>query len=100
VFAFSYTILIQNLSPHTAQLVERSWLIYSAGRKFADVVGPGVVGKTPILKSGQSFEYSSSAVIDAPVGTMEGRYTFLADDGARFDVEIPRFDLLYPVVIH
>lgn len=100
VFAFSYTIYMENLSTETVQLLERCWLIQSGGKRFAEVVGPGVVGKKPVLNPGESFEYTSSAVIDDPSGAMEGTYTFRREDGSTFSVAIPRFDLLYPLIIH
>ena len=61
---------------------------------------PGVVGKQPRLEPGQSFTYTSGAVIHDPYGAMQGTYTFRSDHGAYFEVGIPRFDLLYPVIIH
>jgi len=105
VFAFAYTVILENLGSVTVQLLDRHWVIRSAGAQIAEVVGPGVVGQQPILKSGERFEYTSSAVIHDPIGTMEGSYSFMLLDGAgseskRFEVKIPRFNLLYPVIIH
>ncbi len=99
-YAFSYTVTIENLSDKTAQLLERHWVVLSAERQFAEVVGPGVIGEQPVLKPGESFTYSSGAVIEDPYGSMHGSYTFRAEDGEFFEVEIPRFELLFPVVIH
>ena len=99
-YAFSYTITIENLSDKTAQLLERHWKVYSAERRLTEVVGPGVVGKQPVLEPGHSFTYTSGAVINDPYGAMEGAYTFRAEDGEFFEVTIPRFDFLYPVMIH
>lgn len=100
VFAFSYTIKIENQSSEPVQLLERHWIIISAGKHFAEVVGPGVVGLQPVLQAGEAFEYSSSAVIEDPIGSMHGSYTFRTNGGRYFPVEIPKFDLFYPVVIH
>ncbi|MBX7138554.1 MAG: Co2+/Mg2+ efflux protein ApaG [Oligoflexia bacterium] len=99
-FAFSYTIRIENLGEETAQLLERHWIIRSNGQQIAEVVGPGVVGEQPVLEPGAMFEYSSGAVIQDPLGSMEGSYTFRAASGRFFQVAIPRFELLYPIVIH
>lgn len=66
---------------------ERHWIITSAGKHFAEVVGPGVVGQQPTIGAGESFEYSSSAVIEDPIGTMQGSYTFRAQDGKFLTVE-------------
>jgi ApaG protein len=100
VFAFAYAVRIENLGTETVQLLERHWIINSNGEHFAEVVGPGVVGEQPTLKNGGVFEYSSSAVIQHPVGSMHGSYTFRSANGDFFQVSIPKFDLFYPVMIH
>lgn len=100
VFSFSYTVRIENLSAETVQLLERHWIIMSNGVRIAEVVGPGVVGVQPILAPGERYQYTSSAVIQDPVGSMEGSYTFKSLTGKFFEVKIPTFDLVYPVVIH
>ncbi len=100
VYAFAYTMRIENIGGETVQLLERHWLINSAGVQIAEVVGPGVVGEQPVLGPGDAFEYTSSAVIHDPIGSMEGTYTFKASTGQFFDVSIPRFDLVYPTILH
>lgn len=108
IFAFAYTVLIENLDSEPCQLLERHWVIHSGGTRMAEVVGPGVVGELPVLRRGQSFEYTSSAVINDPVGAMEGEYLFQPIDidreidgpGKVFKVAIPRFDLIYPITYH
>lgn len=100
VFAFAYTVTIENLGSEAVQLLERHWIIHSGLQQFAEVVGPGVVGEQPILDAGHSFQYTSSAVIEDPTGSMRGTYTFRSEDGKFFDAEIPQFDLYYPEVIH
>lgn len=100
VFAFSYTIRIENLGPDTVQLLERHWIIMSGDYQLAEVVGPGVVGEQPVLAAGETFEYTSGAVIHDPLGSMHGSYTFRSIAGRFFDVTIPKFDLFYPMVVH
>ncbi len=95
VFAFAYTVRIENLSEQTVQLLERHWEIESADEKIGDVVGPGVIGMQPILEPGQHFEYTSSTVINDPVGAMKGSYIFSRKEGGFFTVQIPRFSLVY-----
>lgn len=100
VYAFSYSITVENLSDKTVQLLERHWVIMSAGVQIAEVVGPGVVGAQPVLEPGHIFEYTSGAVINDPIGSMHGSYTFKDEKGGYFQVLIPKFDLLYPIMLH
>ncbi len=100
IFVFTYTVIIRNNSKESVQLLERHWVVKSAGRQVAEIVGPGVVGIEPFLESGAAFEYSSTVAIHDQFGSMEGSYTFRSQGGEFFEVVIPRFDLLYPLVIH
>lgn len=100
IFAFTYTIIIENISPIEVQLLERHWRISSGGFHLAELVGPGVLGEQPVIQAGEAFEYTSSTVIQDPEGRMEGSYTFRTSIGQYIEVPIPAFDLLYPVVIH
>lgn len=100
VYAFAYTVTIENVGAGRCQLIERRWHIYSAGEKIGEVVGPGVVGETPRLELGESFTYTSSAVIHDPVGEMHGSYIFRLGDGGYFEAEIPRFDLCFNEMLH
>jgi ApaG protein len=95
-FAFAYTITIENHSDDTVQLLERHWLIDSADQQIGEVQGEGVVGLQPTLRPGESFEYTSSAVIKDPIGAMKGTYIFKRSSGGSFTVQIPRFRLTYP----
>lgn len=99
-FAFSYTITIRNEGSVPAQLVSRHWVITHGNGKVEEVRGPGVVGEQPHLDPGQAFEYTSGAIIETPVGTMQGSYHMLADDGTAFDAQIPRFTLSIPRTLH
>jgi len=92
-FVFAYHIKITNNSSSLSKLLERHWKISHGGRFVESVDGTGVVGETPLLSPGESFEYTSGAVLETPFGTMEGHYTFEDMQGRRFDVPIPPFIL-------
>ena len=93
LFSFAYTITITNSGEVPAQLISRHWIIANAAGEMEEVKGLGVVGHQPLLKPGESFEYTSGCRLRTPSGTMQGSYFCVAEDGARFDVEIPPFVL-------
>jgi ApaG protein len=93
VYSFAYTITVTNVGEVTAQLISRHWLIANARGQVEEVKGLGVVGHQPLLKPGESFQYSSGCRLGTPTGTMQGSYFCVAEDGERFDVEIPPFVL-------
>jgi ApaG protein len=93
VYTFAYTITITNTGEVTAQLISRHWLITDAAGLTEEVKGLGVVGHQPLLKPGESFEYSSGCRLRTASGEMHGSYFFVAEDGERFDVAIPPFQL-------
>jgi ApaG protein len=99
-FVFGYTIEIRNTGTIAAQLLSRHWVITDADGDVHEVKGDGVVGEQPILKPGEAFEYQSGSQLSTEVGTMQGTYTMLAEDGTRFDAPIPRFTLSTPRVLH
>ena len=99
-FVFSYTITIRNQGVTPARLLTRHWIITDANGKVQEVRGDGVVGEQPYLKPGQGFRYSSGAVIETPVGAMQGSYQMVADDGEQFDAPIPPFRLAIPGVLN
>jgi ApaG protein len=92
-YLFVYKIRITNEGTKTAQLRTRHWIILDANNQRQDVRGNGVVGNTPKLAPGESFEYESSCPLRTRWGTMEGSYAFTRDDGSKFDVAIGRFFL-------
>jgi ApaG protein len=98
-YVFSYTITIRNEGQVPARLLRRHWLITDANGKVEEVRGDGVMGEQPYLKPGQGFRYSSGAVIETPVGTMQGSYQMLGDDGAHFDAPIEVFRLAMPGIV-
>ncbi len=99
-YVFSYTITITNTGEIPAQLISRHWIITDAERSSQEVRGLGVVGEQPLLKPGESFEYTSGTAIPSPVGTMRGSYQMVAEDGHQFDAEIPEFVLSMPRILH
>jgi ApaG protein len=99
-YVFAYTITIRNVGNVTAQLISRHWIITDAQGLVQEVRGLGVVGAQPVLKPGESHEYTSGTAIATPVGTMRGSYQMTADDGHRFDAPIPEFTLSVPRVLH
>ncbi len=99
-YVFSYTITIANLGEVPASLLSRHWVITDANGKVQEVRGEGVVGEQPHLNPGEQFRYSSGAVLETPVGSMQGSYQMLADDGVRFDAPIAPFTLAVPGLLH
>src|ERR1019366_2450327 len=89
-----------SLVPVPAKLLTRHWVITDANGRVQEVRGDGVVGEQPYLKPGQGFRYSSGAVLETPVGAMQGSYQMVADDGATFDAAIPAFRLAMPGMLH
>ena len=99
-YVFAYTITIANTGMVAAQLISRHWIIVDGGNDIQEVRGLGVVGEQPLLKPGDSFEYTSGTAISSPVGSMKGSYQMVAEDGLRFDASIPEFTLSVPRVLH
>ncbi len=93
LYSFAYTGTITNTGEVPAQLISRHWIIANAAAEMEEVRGLGVVGHQPLLKSGESFQYTSGCRLRTPTGTMQGSYFCVAEDGTRFDVEIPAFVL-------
>jgi ApaG protein len=98
-YVFSYTITIRNEGRVSARLLTRHWIITDANGKVQEVRGDGVVGEQPYLKPGQGFRYSSGAVLETPVGAMQGSYEMVTDAGAHFDAPIPVFRLAMPGIV-
>lgn len=92
-YLYGYTIRISNLSEFTVQLISRHWIIIDSEGVKSEVQGPGVVGETPVLTSGQKFQYQSFCPLPSDFGTMEGSYEFRKENGDIFHVTIARFYL-------
>ena len=99
-YVFSYTITIRNEGSVPAKLLTRHWIITNANGKTQEVRGEGVVGEQPHLKPGEGFRYTSGTVLETPVGSMQGSYQMVADDGVKFDTEIAPFTLSTPHTLH
>ena len=99
-WSFLYTVTIENLGTETVQLVSRHWIVENADGKVDEVRGDGVVGKQPILRPGEPYEYTSGCHLTTPFGTMRGTYQMLAEDGTTFDATIAPFTLSEPFTVH
>jgi len=99
-YVFAYTITISNIGELPARLISRHWVITDANGKVQEVTGDGVVGEQPHLNPGEEFRYSSGAVLETPVGAMQGLYRMEADNGVNFDAPIAPFTLAVPGVLH
>lgn len=99
-YVFAYTITIRNEGGLPATLLTRHWIITDANGGVKEVRGDGVVGEQPRLEPGQGFRYSSGAVLETPVGTMQGTYQMIDGEGQRFDAPIAPFRLAMPGILH
>lgn len=99
-YAFAYTITITNNRPQPARLLSRHWIITDQNGKVDEVKGNGVVGQQPTIAPGQSYQYSSGAVLQTEIGDMHGSYTMQDADGELFEAPIPLFVLAVPHMLH
>ena len=99
-YAFAYHITIKNQSVRSAKILTRHWIIVDANQERKEVHGEGIVGKQPIILSGDKYEYTSAVVLDTPVGTMEGSSQLVDDGGVAFDAPIEPFLLSIPNAVH
>ena len=97
-FFWAYTIEIANLGDVTVQLTHRHWSITDANGLVQEISGRGVIGEQPVLKSGETFRYTSGCPLATPSGIMSGTYRMISEDGHAFDAEIPAFSLDSPFV--
>ena len=93
LYVFAYTITITNTGTIPAQLISRTWNVNDANGHTEKVKGLGVIGQQPLLQPGQVFEYTSGTRLRTPTGTMHGSYFCVAEDGEKFEVDIPMFVL-------
>ena len=93
LYMFAYTITITNVGNIAAQLISRTWNVNDSEGMHEKIRGLGVVGHQPFLKPGEQFEYTSGTRLRTPTGTMHGSFFCVAEDGEKFDVDIPMFVL-------
>ena len=99
-YVFAYTITIENIGTVSAQLISRHWIITDGNSRVQEVRGLGVIGQQPLLRPGETFEYTSGCQLDTPVGTMRGTFQMTAEDGTQFEAIIAEFTLSIPRVLH
>ncbi|MBM3649299.1 MAG: Co2+/Mg2+ efflux protein ApaG [Alphaproteobacteria bacterium] len=95
-FVWAYQVRIENKGDVAVQLHSRHWKITDALGRLQEVKGPGVVGKTPLLRPGEMFEYTSGTPLSTPSGFMGGTYQMVSETGDKFDIVIPTFSLDLP----
>lgn len=99
-FVFAYTVTIRNLGRSNVQLIGRYWLITNSNGRKTEVQGEGIIGEQPLILPGNEFQYTSGAVLETPLGTMEGHYEMVDHLGQVFRTAIPVFRLAIPALIH
>ena len=98
--AFAYTITVRNTGDVTAQLVARRWLVSDALGNVEEIRGLAVVGHQPVLKPGESFEYTSWTRLATAQGSMEGTFFCMAEDARPFEAPIAAFALVRSQALH
>lgn len=99
-YVFAYTINILNNGSTGVKLISRHWLITDANNKLQEVRGDGVIGQQPHILPGHSYRYTSGAVLETPIGCMEGSYHMVTDDDIGFEAAIPLFSLASRITMH
>jgi ApaG protein len=99
-YVFAYTITIRNLGRTEVQLLRRYWRITNANGRETEVQGEGVIGEQPVITAGNEFQYTSGAILETPLGTMEGHYEMVTAEGESFQVSIPVFRLAISTLIN
>lgn len=98
--AFAYTITVTNTGDITAQLVARHWIITDASGHTEEVRGLAVVGHQPVLKPGESFEYTSGTRLATPHGTMRGTFFCMTEEAWPFEAPVGEFGLTLASALH
>lgn len=103
-YVFFYTITIHNNSDIACQLLSRHWIIQDSNKKVEEIFGEGVIGEQPLILPGKKYQYTSGAVLETEIGTMEGRYIMARksnqNSADEFEISIPRFTLSIPRTLH
>lgn len=99
-FAFAYTITIRNTGTVAAQLIDRHWIITDGNGRIQEVRGEGVIGEQPVLQPGANYTYTSGCLLETPVGSMQGSYGMLNEQGEDFRAPVGVFRLAKPNMLH
>ncbi|ETX10450.1 magnesium transporter ApaG [Marinomonas ushuaiensis DSM 15871] len=99
-YVFAYHISMTNCGTESAKLTTRHWIVTDGNEQVQEMKGSGVIGEYPHLASGESFHYTSGTVLNTVVGSMQGSYQFIADDGTEFDALVRPFTLFVPNQVH
>ena len=99
-YVFAYEVEIKNESSQPIQLISRHWIIENSKFEQFEVKGEGVIGEQPTISPGEVYNYSSFTEISTPSGFMWGSYQMLTESEISFDVEIPKFELNMPRILH
>ena len=99
-YVFTYSVTIKNKGQVGAQLIARHWIITDANNHVEEIRGLGVVGRQPLLKPGEEFEYTSGTSLATPQGSTQGEFLCVTEQGEQFSVEIPEFLLSLPRTLH
>lgn len=99
-YVFAYTVTLKNHGELPAKLLSRHWVITDANGAVKEIQGSGVIGEYPYLRPGEVFEYSSGAVLNTPVGSMQGVYQMIAENGEEFFASVHPFRLAQPNILH
>jgi ApaG protein len=98
--AFAYTITIKNSGNVTGQLIARHWIVTDSNGHVDEVRGLAVVGHQPVLKPGETFEYTSWTRLATPHGTMRGTFFCMTEDARPFDAPVGEFGLALASSLH
>ena len=99
-WVFAYHITIRNEGTVSARLLTRHWVITDGEDRVQEVHGEGVIGEQPHIAPGQTFSYTSGAILETEVGSMRGSYQMIGEDGTHFDAQVPMFTLAVPHALH
>jgi ApaG protein len=99
-YVFAYSVSITNRGDMGVTLLRRRWLIHDGSGKDTEVEGPGVVGEQPYIGPHEQYRYTSGAMLESPMGTMEGHYVMRTEAGQEVEVPIPRFSLIAEPMVH
>lgn len=99
-YVFTYSVVIKNTGPVAAQLIARHWVITDANNHVEEIRGLGVVGRQPLIRPGEEFEYTSGTELATPQGSMRGAFLCITENGEQFEIPVPEFTLSLPRTLH